>query len=167
MSPASRSRRLLAITTALALALAVPAAADDDPKVVADGLDNPRGLAFGPGGHLYVAESGRGGEGPCISNPEFGDICFGASGAVTRVDLRHDRQKQIATGLPSKSEPSGAFAIGPSDVSFPKDSDHSFDDRGFLTVGLEGPLASRAQFGEDAAPFGQLHRLWPDGRTRA
>jgi hypothetical protein len=167
MSPASRSCRVLALGAALALALAVPAAADDDLKVVADGLDNPRGLGFGPGGYLYVAESGRGGDGPCISHPEFGDICFGATGAVTRVDLRRDRQKQLTTGLPSKSEPGGAAAIGPSDVSFPEDSDHSFDDRGFLTVGLEGPLESRAQFGEGAVPFGKLHRLWPDGRTRA
>ena len=30
-------------------------------KVVADGLDNPRGIGFGPDGALYVAESGSGG----------------------------------------------------------------------------------------------------------
>ena len=29
--------------------------------VVASGLNNPRGLAFGPGGALYVAEGGTGG----------------------------------------------------------------------------------------------------------
>jgi len=34
--------------------------------VVADGLDNPRGIGFGPDGALYVAESGSGGSGPCI-----------------------------------------------------------------------------------------------------
>src|SRR5262245_36015808 len=32
--------------------------------VVMSGLDNPRGLAFGPEGGLYVAEAGRGGGGP-------------------------------------------------------------------------------------------------------
>ena len=32
--------------------------------VVMDSLDNPHGLAFGPGGGLYVAEAGRGGTGP-------------------------------------------------------------------------------------------------------
>mgnify|MGYP006150372927 CR=1 FL=1 len=32
-------------------------------EVVARGLDNPRGLAFGSRGELYVAEAGRGG--PC------------------------------------------------------------------------------------------------------
>src|SRR5262249_10987387 len=29
--------------------------------VVADGLESPRGLAFGPGGRLYVAQAGEGG----------------------------------------------------------------------------------------------------------
>ena len=29
-------------------------------KVVAEGLDNPRGIGFGPDGALYVAESGVG-----------------------------------------------------------------------------------------------------------
>lgn len=33
--------------------------------VVMSGLDNPRGLAFGPEGALYVVEAGRGGSGPC------------------------------------------------------------------------------------------------------
>ena len=30
-------------------------------------LDGVRGLAFGPEGALYVAEAGRGGNGPCIT----------------------------------------------------------------------------------------------------
>ena len=59
MTTARRSRRILAAGAALALALAAPAAGQDL-EVVADGLDNPRGLAFGPGGHLYVAEAARG-----------------------------------------------------------------------------------------------------------
>jgi hypothetical protein len=165
MSPASRSPRLLAITAALALALAVPAAAADDPKVVADGLDNPRGLAFGPGGHLYVAEAGRGGDGPCVEF-EGSQTCFGTSAAVTRVDLADDEQKRITTGLPSLAAPEGTDALGASDVSFPRDG-RKYDDRGFLTVGLGGSPDYRAQFGEAGAAFGVLHRLWPDGRVRA
>ena len=41
-------------------------------EVVADGLDNPRGIGFGPDGALYVAESGSGGPvapGNCITAP--------------------------------------------------------------------------------------------------
>lgn len=35
-------------------------------SVVMSGLDNPRGLAFGPEGALYVVEAGRGGNGPSV-----------------------------------------------------------------------------------------------------
>jgi glucose/arabinose dehydrogenase len=34
-------------------------------EVIMSGLDNPRGLALGPEGALYVVEAGRGGTGPC------------------------------------------------------------------------------------------------------
>jgi glucose/arabinose dehydrogenase len=34
-------------------------------EVIASGLDNPRGLAFGPDGALDVVEAGRGSDGPC------------------------------------------------------------------------------------------------------
>ena len=33
-------------------------------QVVVSGLDNPRGLAFGPEGALYIAQAGSGGDGP-------------------------------------------------------------------------------------------------------
>ncbi len=38
--------------------------------VVMSGLDNPRGLAFGPNGDLYVAEAGRGGPGPSFTTSD-------------------------------------------------------------------------------------------------
>ena len=95
--------------------------------VVARGLDNPRGLAFGPDGALYVAESGRGGAGPCQGGPE-GETCFGRSGAVTRI--RYGHQKRIATGLPSLAGRDGGEATGPSDVAVSRRGRVSF------TVGL-------------------------------
>jgi hypothetical protein len=88
---------------------------DDEITTVATGLDNPRGVTFGSDGSLYVAEAGRGGEGPCFPGPEGPEVCFGASGAVTRV--RHGRQARVVTGLPSLAEADGSAAIGPSDVS--------------------------------------------------
>jgi glucose/arabinose dehydrogenase len=60
------SRRLigaLVVTFAVALTGASGAGAATT-RVVMSGLDNPRGLAFGPEGALYVAEAGRGGPGP-------------------------------------------------------------------------------------------------------
>src|SRR5687767_13831255 len=49
-----------------------PSVVAPDPRatVVMCGLDNPRGLAFGPDGALYVAEAGRGAFGSAT------DQCF-------------------------------------------------------------------------------------------
>ena len=77
----------MALGTILACASAAPATAQELEKV-ADGLSNPRGLAFGPGGKLYVAEAGRGGSGACIEGPEGDTSCYGATGAITRVNVR-------------------------------------------------------------------------------
>ena len=41
-------------------ALAVTVKAEPPYTVVAGGLANPRGLTFGPGGRLYVAQAGTG-----------------------------------------------------------------------------------------------------------
>jgi len=79
------------------------------------GLDNPRGLALGPDGTVYVAEAGRGGDGPCVPGP-FGEACYGPSGAITRV--RHGRQERIVTGLSSFATPDGGLAFGPHDIAF-------------------------------------------------
>jgi hypothetical protein len=109
------SRRLIA---ALVLMLAVAFAGASGAgavttSVVMSGLDNPRGLAFGPEGALYVAEAGRGGPGPCVllrGAPQ----CYGPTGAVSRL-WRGD-QEQIATGLPSYG--TAASTTGPHDISF-------------------------------------------------
>jgi hypothetical protein len=84
--------------------------------VVMSGLDNPRGLAFGPEGALYVAESGRGGEGPCFFNSAGELRCYGPTGAITR--FWKGEQVRIVSGLPSHAPPGGAFAGGVNDISF-------------------------------------------------
>jgi hypothetical protein len=103
--------------------------------VVARGLDNPRGLSFGPGGVLYVAESGRGGAGPCRAGQEGGEVCFGRSGAITRI--RYGHQKRVVTGLPSLAGRDGSEATGPSDVAVGRRGAVSF------TVGLGADPALR------------------------
>ncbi len=89
------------------------------PKVIAEGLDNPRQLSFTRSGDLLVAEAGEGGTQACQEGPEGpegGIVCFGATGAVTKITDR-GRQSRIITGLPSiGGKNTGAQAIGPSDL---------------------------------------------------
>ena len=88
-----------------------------EPKVIASGLDNPRQLSFTRSGDLLVAEAGAGGSGPCWDGPENGRVCFGATGAVTKVS-RWGKQSRIIAGLPSiAGEGTGEQAAGPSDVA--------------------------------------------------
>lgn len=114
-----RPRRLLSATLAGSVLLVafVPAASAAEPtvEVVAQGLDNPRGMAIGPNGHLYVAEAGRGGDLVCIAGPE-GESCGGLTGAISEVT--RSGQRRVVTGLPSFAAPDGSGATGPSDVSF-------------------------------------------------
>ena len=95
----------LGIVVGLAALAVKPAAepaspAEPERAVVMSGLDNPRGLAIGPEGAVYVAEAGRGGSGPCaVLNGPPGAACYGPTGAVSR--LWEGRQKRVLTGLPS------------------------------------------------------------------
>ena len=75
-----RNWRIVAVVAGLVALVGVLAgsgAASDPPGVVVmSGLDNPRGLAFGPEGGLYVAEAGRGGPGPpCADDPRPAPVC--------------------------------------------------------------------------------------------
>jgi hypothetical protein len=67
-----RAPGVIGLATVL-VALTCWLAADSPPatahsfQVVMKELDNPRGLAFGDDGALYVAEAGSGGSGPCLN----------------------------------------------------------------------------------------------------
>lgn len=100
----------------LVLGMAPAAAATTSVDVVATGLDSPRHLAFGSSGDLFVAESGRGGSGPCFAGGE-GPACMGATGAVTKVD-RWGHQSRIVEGLASYANtPGDTNAIGPHGIT--------------------------------------------------
>jgi hypothetical protein len=123
-------------------------------KVVAEGLDNPRGIGFGPDGALYVAESGSGGPpGPnnCVAGgPEGGQTCFGRTGAVTRITKRG--QHRVLTGLPSLAEDGGVAATGPVDLGFSGWT-------GYLLLGNFGGPTERALFGPGARRLGRLLKV--------
>jgi hypothetical protein len=141
---------------AVALALPVGAgAAGPEVDVIADGLDNPRGLTVLHGDTVLVTEAGRGGDGPCIIGAGGSEVCLGQTGAVTAI--REDEQRRIAT-LPSLGN--AEEALGPHDVAI--------GSRGELlvTVGLGANPASRAQLGDGGALLGRLVTVKPFGRTR-
>ena len=98
---------MLAIAVIAAL-VAVPAAQANKGdgngwKVVASGLDNPRGLDVAKNGDIWIAEAGKGGAGPCVAEPRGSRVAAGllrpARGAFTVV--HKGWQKRVVSGLPS------------------------------------------------------------------
>jgi hypothetical protein len=92
--------KLSVLATVVAMGCLVSTAQAVTVEEVGDGgLRSPRHLDFAPSGNLYVAEAGRGGEGPCFIGGE-GPACMGATGAVTRISKR-GHQSRIVDGLAS------------------------------------------------------------------
>jgi hypothetical protein len=102
-------RCALAVVVVVAvLAPAAAASAFTGPIVVANGLDNPRGMSFGPDGSLFIAEAGRAGT-RCS-----GGSCAGSTGAIAR--LTNGRLARVFSGLVSVGERDGIGVVGPHDV---------------------------------------------------
>ena len=91
-------------------------AADYTSSVLASGLNNPRGLAFGPDGGLYITEAGiAAGSGPST-------IIRGAAHTYTETGslTRHlgGTQTRVLTGLPSIYTAGSLEVVGPNGIAF-------------------------------------------------
>jgi hypothetical protein len=95
-------------------------------SVFASGLNNPRGLKFGPDGALYLAEGGVGGSDPapstkdCTVPPPIGPYTGSTVGSrISRFD-RHGHRTTVADNLPSSqtSDDSGNLVSGVADIAF-------------------------------------------------
>lgn len=146
---------MLAVLTSLLLA---GAAAGATVTPVMTGLDNPRGLAFGPDGALYVAESGRGGNSQPCRFARGMTQCFGSTGAISR--LRDGVQEDWLTGLPSLAWPNGAEADGPQDIAFQFRTIPFFGRTdAHVTMAFGGSPAARDAMGPEVALMGKLLRV--------
>lgn len=113
----------MAVMATTGVMAATPALADTGGPpgsftVVAGHLSNPRGLSPAPGGGLYLAEAGSGGQACAPGGPE-GETCFGLTGSLDRVTITGGQGvvNRVVSGLASASAPGGLAAEGPVSVS--------------------------------------------------
>ncbi len=145
--------------------------------VVATGLNNPRGMSFGPDGNLYVLEQGTGtsaGSPDAASAPVIPFIPGlvsergGYTGSITKVDVTSPAggQDRIYTGLPSFREfnpttgQDRVISIGPNALTITPDGTAYIASGGGLAPetaaavgaigdGLQGVLKLDGLFGSD------------------
>ncbi|MFI9581839.1 ScyD/ScyE family protein [Streptomyces sp. NPDC052236] len=81
--------------------------------LVAGGLHSPRGLVWGPQGHLLVSEAGTPNQ-LCDNADPFAMKCFGLTGSI--ADISSGTPKRIVEGLASNVN--NAEVVGPNSLSY-------------------------------------------------
>jgi hypothetical protein len=121
-------------------------------REVMNGLVTPRGLAFGPDGGLYVAEAGRGGDGPSVVLGNGTTAFLGATSGLSR--LLGGVQERVLSGLPSVATPAGLDAGGLQDIVF----DGAGQALGLFSFGSDA-VQRNNNLGAAGASLGTIARL--------
>ena len=88
-------------------------------KVVASGLDNPRGIDVAKNGDIWIAEAGKGGAGPCVASPRIPirrPSCFGLTRCVHASSTRAGRSASSPACRRSATQGTGDDAEGAADI---------------------------------------------------
>lgn len=136
----ARFSRALVLGLMVVATLAVTVKADPPFTIVASGLSSPRGLTFGPGGRLYVAQAGSGGD--------TGKITEIRNAWTTAPEAR-----DVVTGL----------------LSIPGENPGEFvgvDGLSALGNGTIAAIMAESEAGGEAAPAGRLLQVNTGGQWR-
>ena len=112
-------------------------------SVFATGLNNPRGLKFGPDGYFYVAEGGEGGSSTtsdCDQVGKAGPYSGGFNSTISKISPDGTTKTTVVDGLPSsQTNPQlGSLVSGVADIAFINGQLYGIKAGAGCSHGLEG-----------------------------